>query len=350
MKISILGSAAALTLIAGAASAGGIQRDGDRSQILFEKGENYLEFSASLVSPSVSSTGAAVGGATGNIQSTYQTYHLGYKREVSEKLSFALLAQELVGADVSYPAGPAFFAGGTATVDSFAVTGLVKYQVNDRFSAYGGLRVQSLKGSVVIPAFGYRLSVDNDYQAGYVLGAAYEIPDIALRVALTYESEIEHEFRDNAGNPFNVKTPQAATLHVQSGVAQNTIVFGSARWQEWTAFQIAPRDFPLFPAAIASEPSDIWTYEIGVGHRFNENWSGAFTIGYEEDKGDVVGNLSGRDGFLSYGIGMKYSTETYDVSAGIKYIDIGSATTSRVASNFSGNDAVAFGVKMGFRF
>ena len=259
-----------------------------------------------------------------------------------------------MGADVNYPvtgATGAFFQGGTATVDSMAVTGLVKYQFNDRFSAYGGLRVQSLQGNVSIPAIGgYTLTVGNDYQAGYVLGAAYQIPDIALKVALTYESEIEHEFRDNAGTPFKVKTPQAATLHLQSGVAQNTIVFGSARWQEWTAFRIAPADFPLFPLPIASEPSDIWTYEIGVDHRFNENWAGSFTIGYEEDQGDIVGNLSGRDGFVSYGVGFKYSAETYDVSAGVKYIDIGSATTALAGSNFTGNEAIAFGVKMGFRF
>ncbi len=232
MKSNVLNSAAALTLIAGAATAGGIQRDGDRSQILFEKGENYLEFSATTVSPNISSSSATLAGSTANITKNFQNFHLGYKRDVSDQLTFALLAQELVGADVAYPAGTAFFAGSTAEIGSLAVTGLLKYQFNDRFSAYGGLRVQSLKGNVSItPALGpaYALSVDNDYQTGYVLGAAYEIPDIALKIALTYEPEIEHEFNDNAGNPFNVKIPQAATLHVQSGVAQNTIVFGSAR-------------------------------------------------------------------------------------------------------------------------
>ncbi len=53
---------------------------------------------------------------------------------------------------------------------------------------------------------------------------------------------------------------------------------------------------------------------------------------------------------MSYGLGFKYSAETYDVSAGVKYIDIGNATTSSVGSNFEGNDAIAFGMKVGFRF
>ena len=88
-------------------------------------------------------------------------------------------------------------------MDSIAFTGLAKYNATDRFSVYGGLKIESLKGSITInalnPALNYNLSVNNDYKVGYVAGAAYEIPDIALRVALTYESGIEHDFRDNNG-------------------------------------------------------------------------------------------------------------------------------------------------------
>ncbi|RKF15278.1 hypothetical protein D6850_10635 [Roseovarius spongiae] len=355
MKSSVLYCTTALTLIAGSVSAGGIQRDIDRSQILFEKGKNYVEFNAATVSPNVSgSVGGAVG--SGNIQSTYQNFSLGWKHQYNEKLSFALYAQEPVGANVSYAPGTGYpFAGTNAEVNSLAVTGLAKYNFTDRISAYGGLRVQSLSGNVAIRTAGlplppaYNLTVDKDYQVGYVLGAAYQIPDIALKVALTYESKIEHDFRDNAGTEFKVEIPQAVTLHAQTGVAQNTIVFGSARWQEWSKFEIRPMDFAGGVVALASEPSDIWTYEVGVGHRFTENWSGAFTVGYEEDRGDTVGNLSGRDGFISYGLAAKYSTEHWDVTTGIKYIDVGSANTT-IGANFSGNDAVAAGVKVGLRF
>lgn len=347
----------ALTIAStGVAHAGGIGRDGDRSQILFEEGKNYVEVTAGTVSPNVS--GSLAGGTlqSGNIQKNFRNFSLGYKHQYNDKLSFAIIANEPVGADVNYIGGTPYpFSGSNAEIDSLAVTGLVKYNFTDRVSAYGGLRIQSLTGNVAIRTVGlplppvYNLNVDQDFRAGYVVGAAYQIPDIAMKVALTYESEIEHSFVDNTGVKFDVTIPQAVTLHAQTGIAADTLLFGSIRWQEWTEFEIRPMDFLGGAVAIASEPSDIWTYEAGVGRRFNDNWSGAFTVGYEKDQGDVVGNLSGKDGFTSYGLAVKYERENWEVTTGIKYFDIGSANTS-IGANFSGNDAIAAGIKVGFRF
>ncbi len=356
MKSTTLAAATLTIAASGAVQAGGIGRDGDRSQILFEDGKNYLEFSAAAVNPNVS--GSLLGGrlGSGNIQKDYRSFSLGYKHQYNDQLSFAIIGNEPVGADVAYTVGSPYpFAGSSASVDSIAVTGLVKYDFTERFSAYGGLRVQGLSGEVRIRSRGlplpasYDLVVDKDYRVGYVAGAAYQIPDYAMKVALTYESEIKHEFNDNNGAQFDVKIPQAVTLHAQSGIAQDTLVFGSVRWQEWTEFEIRPRDFLGGVVAIASEPSDIWTYELGVGRRFTQNWSGAFTIGYEEDQGDIVGNLSGKDGYTSFGLAVKYETESWEVTAGVKYFDVGGATTS-IGADFSDNDAIAAGVKVGLRF
>ena len=99
---------------------------------------------------------------------------------------------------------------------------------------------------------------------------------------------------------------------------------------------------------IASGPSDIWTYELGIGRRFNENWSGALILGYEKDEGDIVGNLSGKDGYFSYGLAATYETEAWEVTAGIRYFDIGDANSNVTA--FSGSDAIAIGTKVAFRF
>jgi len=143
--------------------------------------------------------------------------------------------------------------------------------------------------------------------------------------------------------------PQAVTLHAQSGISQSTLIFGSIRWQEWSKFEIRPMDFAGGLIPVATGPSDIWTYELGVGHRFSENWSGAFTLGYERDQGDVVTNLSGKDGYMSYGIAVKYETEDWEITTGLRYVDVGSALTT-IGANFAGNDALAAGVKLGFRF
>ncbi|MEM8775014.1 MAG: outer membrane protein transport protein [Pseudomonadota bacterium] len=367
-------AATTLGVIATGASAGSIQRDGDRSQILFEKGKNYLQFSATVVAPRIEGTDTGnspflgpllTGRQSGNITDTFVTFSGGYKREINDRLTVALVANEPVGADVSYepntdPATAYFFAGSNAEVDSIALTGLVKYKVVDAFSVYGGVRIQSLDGNVdlgtpLLPVPAYTLDVDTDISFGYVLGVAYEKPEIGLRVSLTYDSRITHEFEDNNGTPFDVEIPQAVTLNFRTGLSQKTLLFGSVRWQEWTEFEVAPEDFLTNPLNVDSLPiafgtTDYITYELGLGRRFSEMWSGAFTVGFEEGGADPVGNLEGRDGFTSFGASIRYSQPAYDVTFGVKYFLFGDTETTTIAANFEDNEALAIGMQVGYRF
>lgn len=359
----------ATAAIAGMADAASIERRGDPSQILFEEGKNYLEFSAAIVTPYLSGESIAPAipvspapgvvipvpaTGTGNITERYISGALGYKHQLNDQWALAITVDEPVGADINYDTPGAFFFGSSADVSSRAYTAMAKYQASDNFSVYGGLRLQSLKGDVTVRAAGgaainYTLNVDNDYKLGYLLGAAYEKPEIAMRVALTYESAITHDFRDNNNAEFDVEIPQAVTLHAQTGIAQDTLLFGSVRWREWTQFNIAPPDFvSAVGSPIAFEPDDTFTYELGLGRRFSENWSGAALLGYETDHGEQVGNLSGKDGYVSYGLAATYETETWELTTGIKYFDVGSARTS--VANFNDNDVIAIGMKLGFRF
>lgn len=350
--------------------AGGIERRGDPSQLLFEEGKNYVEFSVTSVNPSVSGVARppAPGSPTGNIQDTFQNYALGYKHELNDRLSLAFVIDEPVGADVTYQ-GPGFFGGGSffgtsnASVDSIRYTGMARYKATDRFSVYGGLNYVGVSGDIFVASpstvpFGspqgtpYSLAVNKDFQLGYLVGAAYEIPDIALRVALTYESKTEHDFRDNTGASFEVELPQSITLHAQSGIAPDTLLFGSVRWREWSEFEVAPEDFFSLtagaPVPIAFGESDIYTYRLGIGRRFSDNWSGAFVLGYEEQTGDQVGNLDGTDGFFSYTVAVTHEVEAWEVTGALSYLDFGNADTS--VASFSGNDAFAFGLKVAMRF
>jgi long-subunit fatty acid transport protein len=387
MKKSVI----AATLLATAAApvfAGGIERRGDPSQILFEDGKNYVEFTVASVNPDVKGvarpgTGGAPFAPTGDIQKRYQNFALGYKHQLNDQIALAFVIDEPVGADVSYQGptafgGGAFFGTSNASVESTRYTGMIKYKASERFSVYGGLSYVGLNGDllVVSPGTGgvtatnppplppqapggpregrYSLDVDKDFQVGYMFGAAYEVPAIALRLALTYESETEHDFRDNTGAPFKVELPRSVTLNAQSGIAKNTLLFGSVRWREWSKFQVAPQDFFSFATGapvttpIAFGTEDIYTYRLGVGRRVNENWSGAFVLGYEEQTGNQVGNLEGTDGFLSYTLALTHETESWEVTGALSYIDLGSANTS--VATFNGNDAVAFGLKVATRF
>ncbi|SPH17756.1 hypothetical protein DEA8626_01283 [Defluviimonas aquaemixtae] len=344
------------------AFAGGLERSAQSVAILFEQGE-YAEFTLGSFSPSVSGVfGGAL--ASGDMASSYITYSLGYKRALSDQLDLAIIVDQPVGADVDYPASaaPYPFAGSNAEVRSTAVTALLRYRLPSNISIYGGLRGQSVKGDLQIiapavsPAFtNYNLAADRDFQLGYVVGVAWEKPEIAARVALTYNSKMEHTFDTTETGlapvaltgTMDVELPQSVNLEFQTGIAPDTLLFGSIRWVEWSATNITP---PFLGAAIVSYPEDIITYNLGIGRRFNDQWSGAVTIGYEKNEGAPVGNLGPTDGFKSIGLAATYTMDNVKITGGIRYVDIGDATTTTIGSNFADNEGIGGGIRIGYSF
>lgn len=345
-----LAIAGGVFLSASTALAGGIERSSQSVSILFKEG-NVAEFSLGALSPDVSGVFAGAV-SSGDMAPSYTNFSLSYKRALNDNLDMALIIDQPIGADVSYPASaaPYPFFGATAEVESVAVTGLLRYRFPNNISVYGGLRVQTTDAIVDLPSGGgpYALAVDEQTDLGYVVGGAYERPDIAMRVALSYNSAITHTFEDNAGTPFDVEIPQSVHLEFQSGIAQDTLLFGSVKWREWTAFDISPPDYPFNP--LASGKSDVLTYSLGVGRRFTENWSGAVILGYEKNEGVRVGNLSPTDGYKSIALAATYRVDSIEITGAVSYFDIGDATTTSIGSNFSDNDAVGAGIRIGYNF
>lgn len=358
-------AAAMLAATTSLATAGGIDRSGQNIGVIFEQG-NYAEFSYGSVSPTVTGTGSAFsptpGGASGNMSPDYSVVGLAYKHQFTDKLSFSLIFDQPFGADVAYPAAPYFATGSTATLKSNALTGLLRYKFDDNWSVHGGLRYQSLQAVASIPFIGgYTANAAKDYGVGLVAGAAYERPDIALRVALTYSSEISHslatsEFGGAVVSTTSVETPQSVNLDFQTGIMADTLLFGSVRWVDWSDFDISPVGYAgaTGGASLVSYANDTWTYNIGIGRRFNENWSGAVSLGYEKSNGGFASNLGPTDGNTSIGLGGSYTNGGMKITGGVRYIKIGDAQTTLgggvAASNFTDNKAVAFGLKVGYSF
>lgn len=372
---SYLTSATVLCLATGTAHAGGIDRSGQSIEALFEKGR-YAEFSFTGVAPDL--TGESVsailptGAGSGDIAPSYFRYGAAYKADINETWSYALIIDEPFGANVEYPAGTGYFANGSfANFESYALTGLLQYNTPSGFSVYGGLRLQSVEASVkigltspvpAISAIDYAASADVHYGVGYVAGVAYEKPDIALRVSLTYSSEISHSVDTVETQPglpdrstsTEFETPQSVNLAFQTGVAPKTLVFGGVRWVDWSDFALDPSLYTdLTGADLLSYEEDVITYTIGVGHKINDTWSIAATLGYEENTGNLFTNLGPADGQESIGLAAVYTNGKMKVTTGIRYIRIGDTTTGLFgspAAAFNDNDAVAFGVKFGYYF
>lgn len=337
--------------------AGAVERATFNSGLLFEDGD-YVELSFGAVSPDASGTVGAA--SSGDMAEFYMTGALGYKQQLNDRWALALIIDQPVGADVSYPNVAYPFANSTADLDSEAVTGLVKYSADNNVSLYGGLKAERLYGKVSIPLFAnYTLATNKDLAYGYVLGAAWEKPEIAARVALTYTSEITHTFdateNGTATGAFDSTVPQSLQLDFQTGVAADTLLFGSVRWMDWSEFQILPPGFaasPLNPtsAPLAGYDSDYVTYSLGVGRRFNETWSGAITLTHEPSTGDLQRNLGPTDGFSSVTVGATYTKDNMKISGGVRYALLGDATTTTVGADFQDNTAWGLGLKVGYSF
>ena len=237
MKL-IFGTATALSIAATVpATAGGLERTTQSTDILFEDGR-YFEFNFAHVSPDVT---GVLGVGSGNMLDSYLNFGAAYKADLNDTWSYAIIFDQPYGADTAYPTGTGYpFAGSTASVRSNAVTGILSYNMPNNVSIYGGLRAQSLQAEASLPVLGgYTINSDTNYTFGYLVGAAFEKPEIALRVALTYISETTHDLElteTNIGGTStsvqDVNLPQALNLEFQTGVAEDTLVFGSVRWAE----------------------------------------------------------------------------------------------------------------------
>lgn len=369
-------SASALCLTAGGAHAGALDRTGQSIDVLFEEGR-YIEFSVGYVSASVDGVARAPFGAgikSGDIGVDNFNFGGAYKADLNDRFSYAVIVDQPYKAEVDYPTSPGYFGSdASAEFNSLAVTALLQYNVSNGFSVYGGLRFQETEAAAEIPfARSYSVEADADWGFGYVAGVAYERPDIALRVSLTYSSEISHkndvsETIDVNPDPLVVtlqdfesvaefETPQSINLAFQTGVAANTLVFGSIRWVDWSDFDLSPAVYAS-PGAIGqpllSYVDDVITYTVGMGYRINDTWSVAGSVAYEENTGNLFTNLGPNDGQTSVGLAAIYSRGNMKITTGVRYAWIGDTTTAVQgvpAADFNNNNAVAFGVKVGYSF
>lgn len=374
---------ATVASIAGAttAMAGGLDRSGQNINILFEEG-TYAELSFGYVAPDLSGNdgplaGPLAGRSTGDVGDNFFQGSFGYKQDINEQLSFAVIVDQPFGANIDYPAfvppaggGSALLGGTAAVLDSTAVTGLLRYKFNERFSVHGGIRAQTLNASVSLNggAFspapfpgGYRATFDGDTSYGYQIGAAYEIPEIALRIAATYFSEIDHDLETEqfvGGAPAALTTntptttPEAINISFQTGVAKDTLVFGSFRYADYRVVQVRPT---VLGGTSLTDIDIVRDFTLGVGRRFTDQISASVALNYSGGgPDDEVSPLAPSDG--SYGItvaGSYHVTDQVKLSGGINYTRLGDAVAApggRPVTPFQDNDAIGVGFRIGYSF
>ncbi|WP_422028716.1 OmpP1/FadL family transporter [Roseovarius sp.] len=364
-------TAAVLALSAGTATAGGLDRSYTPIDQIFEQG-SFAEVSYGFTMPDL--TGVDFGGnAIGNVGNDFGVLGSAVKLDFGDRLTFAVIADQPYGADTVYGGNPATtFLGGTfAKADTASLTAILKYKITDRFSVYGGPRAVKADGTIRLSGqayaaaglSGYTVRFRSNNGTGYVIGAAYEIPEYALRVSGTYHSAVDLRMgtvenipvtAGGTGTPVgtgitNVEIPQSFELAAQSGINKNTLVFGSIRWADWEAFTLNPPS----PVPNLAQLDSVTTYEIGVGRRFSERFSGSVAVSYEAGGSDsLVSPLAPTNGQTAISVGGKYKvTDRIDISGGVRYTWLGDAlpeigTPDTPVGSFTNNNAVSVGLKV----
>ena len=272
-----------------------------------------------------------------------------------------------------------------------SITGILgmKFGQNKEFQAYGGPVAQrvradvKLRGDAYSSAKGYTTHISNDQDYGWIAGMAYSKPEIALKAALTYRSEIKHSAKAFESFPLataagatigvplsttrhadiEINTPESVNFDFQTGINPTTLATAKVRWVPWSDFAIVPslyNDVSKVATkddkglALVSYDKDQWQVELGLAKRLAPKFAVSGTVGWDSGAGNPVTSLGPIEGYYSVGLGGKYDiTENWAVSAGGKYLRFGDADgqipSKQVVSKFEDNDGFALGVKLSYQ-
>ena len=357
---------------AGSVVAGGADIILMPTEMMFEKG-NYLEVSTVKVSPSVTSTAVApTPTAVAPNNSMYPDYSattLAFKMDVNDKIAVGFADYLSAGIYVDYRNDPTLPAFVDLSIRSRLLA--VKYQVNENVSILGGWKhskTSNATANVLANPVGV-LTIPSASDSAFALLAAYEKPEIALRVSGLYQSATKFDLpMTAAGHPsgspvlLNGKAglPKSMTLRFQSGVAKDTLIFGSVHRGDWAKSQIEfETDFTGSAYTGKSGKLDARSsfttttaYTLGLGRKLSEKYAVSATYGWEKGSGATGASLlSTTNGKKSLTLGGKFTSGRMTVSAGYSRIEFGDYTNTTATTGvnlFSGNTADVIGLKLGF--
>ena len=274
--------------------------------------------------------------------------------------------------------------GGTnVSITSQNFTGLLGVKLGEKknIQIYGGPTIQRLEGDVHLrgnaykTASGYDANITRDTAYGWMAGIAYLKPEIALKAALTYRSEIDHDttmyenfpalaargLPTQGTNEITITTPKSVNLDFQTGINPTTLLTAKARWVPWSDFAIKPKIYNA--AAIASGNGDLnlvdyskdaWTAEVGLGKKLSPQLAISGAVGYDSGAGNPITSLGPVEGNWNVGLGAKYNlTPEWAVSGGVKYLMFGDAKAKlpdgSIVGDFQDNDGWVYGVRLSYQ-
>ncbi|MBB2973919.1 OmpP1/FadL family transporter [Mesorhizobium sp. RMAD-H1] len=365
---TIVGAALIAAGTVGGAQAGGLERSSQDFDILFEPGTR-IESGVTYVKPErklKNIRGSAVGAATGgrNPANGFRPYETetgesrGYavpkfsaKVDLTDDLACAGQYREPIGIHTDVGMGTVEMYTAIEqeiTSRDYGLNCSYRFAAGEKgfFRILGGVSYQEVEGyqSRYLPAgfptpFGATLPFRTGYLNvedkgwGWRLGAAYEIPEYALRASLVYQSKIKYDLEGTITGLFPItipvvgeaEVPDSVEFKFQTGIAPSWLAFGSVKWTHWSnqdainflnTSASLPGPFGAIPVGARITGLDLyyrdgWTVTGGVGHKLNDQWSVATSLTW--DRGTSTGLQTQTDTW-TLGLGTTYSpNERFEV-------------------------------------
>jgi long-chain fatty acid transport protein len=372
----------ALSAGAGSVHAAALEQTVPATIRLLSQEGRYVEFNVAFTSPHQDGSGVTIPdnplgippgtypGSTGNMLNDRWTFSGAWKDDITDRLSYALIVDQPLMADTSFGQGSfpfpfSLYGGSSADLKTYQFTAALAYEVTPNVTLYGGARAQQLDASASLSfVFDYSVEAEKKWGFGYLVGASYQIPEYALRVALTYYSKISYDLDTTESSLLtgidqtstDVDTPQSVSLEFQTGINPKTLVFGSVRWVDWSEFEISPPDYEVNIQTLIGQSrplvdydDDWWTYTLGVGRQLTDKLAGSLSISWEPSVGGEMTTLGPYDGRTVGTAALTYEMDRFEITGGVSYGVLGD-TYNVLRTDFDDGQVWGAGLRIGYTF
>ena len=406
----IITAALAVTAAANAAQAGGFSRGTADTDLIYEDGNFNIRAGVTIVSPTRKYTINGVPALVGtNYTDTYVIPSAAIKLNVNDDLRCAGTFSQPYGGSTTFDvATVSKKLSENFTINEIGLSCGYKFDLSKgRVWVLGGIFQEIFDYSRVnqTPFGNANLTLDGT-DIGFRIGAAYEIPEIALRAQLMYRTGSEYGADGGielptaavvggqaqalaqqalaaaavgnlvlagqlqaqalalqaqipglvaAGASSTVpaigagKLPQSVELKLQSGIAPGWLAFGSVKWTDWSVTEQLIVTSPLGVQTNDYFWKDGWTVSLGVGHAFNDKVSGAASLTW--DQGVKTGYDLSSDTW-TLGVGGSYKDDMggeFRGGVGLTYITGATETLNAAGENSAVKGGMAYAVSASYK-
>jgi len=367
---------AVASVSASSAYAGGMEVTRLPTSMMFEDG-NHASLSFGKFSPDVTDNVYATNGSMYKDRSAITAT---FKTQISDKISIGFASYKSAEIQLDYSNASVLFSSQSLPdpyvdlgIETMALLG--RYEVFNNISIVGGLKYSkgSGGGNVLNSPAGV-IAAAEDTTLGGIIGLSYENPEIAMRISGVYQAkqDMEHATTTTVTGPTVISLedtksalPASFTIDFQTGIAADTLLFGSihhALWDDahisfWSLEELGGTDGAGNGTGYVQKTTwtDTTSLSLGIGRKLSEKWSVSTSLNYEAPS-EAAGTslLSTTDGVSGITLGGKYTFDKMTLTAGVNYSQLGDKKVDPAGAlpegSFTDNSVTSFGIKLGYNF